>query len=76
MAAAALPTKATAPFADPNDGTSKDTVTTTYGNVDVDITFHLTGSVANVQADWATLIAVATLVSPSARVTWGGHQAI
>lgn len=41
--------------------------------VDVTITFKLTGTVAQIQADWATL-AAATITATSASVMWQGGQ--
>lgn len=73
MAAAKVVLNDYAPYANPNDETSKDTVTANNGNVEVQVTFKLVGSVAQVQADWATLIA-ATITANSSSVGWGaGH---
>lgn len=59
-----------APYAVPQDETNLDTTTAVDGNVNVTITLQMTGTVANVQADWATIAAV-NLVSPSAVMSVG-----
>lgn len=50
------------PWSALDGGTATDAVS---GFVDCTIQIHLTGTVANVQADWATLLAT-NLASPSA----------
>lgn len=67
--ATGIPEKNAAPFASRLDETYLDSVSAANGgNVNVRITIDLVGTVANVQADWATVIA-ATMASPSARIT-------
>lgn len=68
--AVAVPQKNAGPYAVNSDETNLDTVTPNDGQVTVAVTFTLTGSVAQVQADYATLAAVSTLTSPSATLTW------
>lgn len=70
MAAAKVQLNGYAPFADPNDETHKDTVSTSTGRTSVNITFKLTGTVSQIQADWATLIA-ATITADASSVGWG-----
>jgi hypothetical protein len=67
--ATAKPQQLTAPYA----GATKDTVSANTGNVEVQIVFKLRGTIAQVQADWATLIA-ATITANSATVGWDGGQ--
>jgi hypothetical protein len=57
----------------PYASATKDTVTTNDGNVEVNITFRLVGTVAQIQADWATLIA-ATITANTSFATWDGGQ--
>lgn len=70
MAAAKVQLQGYAPFANPNDETAKDTVTANQGKASVKVTFTLTGTVSQIQADWATLIA-ATITADSSTVGWG-----
>jgi len=67
--ATATPRQANAPYA----SATKDTITATDAPVEVTITFKLVGTVAQVQADWATLIA-ATITATKASVQWNGGQ--
>lgn len=70
MAAAKVQLQGYAPFADPNDETHKDTVSASTGRASINVTFKLTGTVAQLQADWATLIA-ATITADTSSVGWG-----
>jgi hypothetical protein len=51
----------------------KDGVTSVDSPVEVNITIRLVGTVAQVQADWATLIA-ATITSTTSFASWAGGQ--
>lgn len=59
--------------AGPYVNATKDTITTSDGNVEVTVTFYLVGTVSQVQADWTTLTG-ATITATSARVQWDGGQ--
>lgn len=67
--ATAVPEKNAAPYANRLDETHLDAISAANGgNVNVRVTIDLNGTVAQVQADWATLIA-ATFTAVSARIT-------
>jgi hypothetical protein len=68
--ATAVPEKNAAPFAARLTETYLDSVTGANSDrsQNVRITFDLTGTVSQIQADWATLIA-ATMTATTARVT-------
>lgn len=71
--ATAVPEKNAAPFANRLDESYLDSVTAANGGLArASITFELVGTVAQIQADWATLIA-ATMTATTARVT---HSAV
>lgn len=66
--ATGIPEKNHAPYANPLDQTYLDTVTAANGGlVNARITIDLTGTVAQIQADWATVIA-ATMTATTARI--------
>jgi hypothetical protein len=69
MAAVKNLSQTQAPYA----SATKDTVTSSDSPVEVNITFRLVGTIAQVQADWATLIA-ATITSSTSFATWDGGQ--
>lgn len=67
---AAAPANDSAPFAALPGETNLDATTPLDGFVTVVVTVELTGSTAQVAADYATLAAVSTLTSPSAIIEW------
>lgn len=69
MAAVKTLTQTAAPFVN----AVKDTQTALTGNVSLEVTFVLTGTVAQLQADWATLIA-ATITANTSTLSYGGGQ--
>lgn len=62
--------QSTAPYA----ANSKDTVTANTGNVEVNVSIRLVGTVSQVQADWATLAAT-SLTSPTATISHNSGKA-
>lgn len=58
-----------APYASNPDETNLDTVDTGTTEASVVLTIALSGTIAQIQADWATLAAV-TLSAPSALLGW------
>lgn len=67
--ATAVPEKNHAPYANPLDQTYLDTVTAANGGLArATVSIELVGTVAQIQADWATLIA-ATFTATTARIT-------
>jgi hypothetical protein len=57
----------------PYAAATKDGVTSVDSPVEVNITFRLVGTVAQIQADWATLIA-ATITATTSFAMWDGGQ--
>lgn len=71
--ATAVPEKNAAPFASRLDETYLDSVTSANGGLArATISFELVGTVAQIQADWATL-AAATITATTGRIT---HSAV
>jgi hypothetical protein len=62
-----------APFAASPGQTLVTDATSGLPPVEVTITFHLVGTVAQIQADWAVL-AAATITANSSSVGWQGGQ--
>lgn len=69
MAAVKNISQSQAPYA----SSTKDTTTSSDAPVEVNITFRLIGTISQIQADWATLIA-ATITANSSSVQWAGGQ--